>query len=235
MYWLSIFRIAVLAWSSFCAIILLGLGAHFLASADTLRIPTAAWSGLAVATAVLSLITMPTMVIIDILRTGAFTSLIVVELAWLGFLGILFLATGAAAAQNAAGFWVECSTWTPALARNICGETSAGAAFGFLGWLPLWAYAATLLTLLILHANRGHYVWKTSVKEAGFEGGIPPAGGAGGPSPYGTDVKAAYEAASLNPAQAPYAYPPTAQGSPAPPMYGSPAAQPAPLSPYPQV
>ncbi|KAI0651755.1 hypothetical protein C8Q79DRAFT_56295 [Trametes meyenii] len=232
MYWLSIFRLAILAWSSFCAIILLGLGAHFLASVDTLRIPTAAWSGLAVATAVLSLITMPTMIVIDILRTGAFTSLIVVELAWLGFLGVLFLATGAAAAQNAAVYWVDCSVWTPALARNICGETSAGAAFGFLGWLPLWAYAVTLLTLLILHANRGHYVWKTSVKEANFEGGIPPP--TTGPG-YGTDVKAAYEAASLNPARAPYAYPPTSQGSPPPPIYGSPAAQPAPLSPYPQV
>ena len=52
-----------------------------------------------------------------------------------GFLGVLFLASGGAAADNAANFWVTCSDWNPALARTVCSETSAAAAFGFLGWL----------------------------------------------------------------------------------------------------
>ena len=82
--------------------------------------------------------------------------------------------------------------------------------------IVVWGYTISLLVLLILHANRGHYVWRMSVKEAGFENGIPPANG---------EAKA-HEAASLNAGQVPYAYPPT--GAP----YGQPVAQP---SPYPQV
>ena len=85
--------------------------------------------------------------------------MIVVELAWLGtlhsscyvrywwrrlttrtsstagFLGVLFLASGGAAADTAANYFNDCSFWSPALARTVCNETSAGAAFGFLGWL----------------------------------------------------------------------------------------------------
>ncbi|KAI0639306.1 hypothetical protein C8Q77DRAFT_1080496 [Trametes polyzona] len=235
MYWLSIFRIATLAFAIISAIILLGVGAHALAATSTLRgLPTFAWAGLGVATAVFALLTLPAMLAIDLLRAGAFSSMIVVELAWFGFLGVLFLATGGAAAERAADFWVTCNTWTPALAQTVCSETSAAAAFGFLGWLVLWAYSVTLLILLIIHANRGHYVWKTSVKEANFSAGIPPA--APTTNAYGTEVKP-YEAASLNPAQMPYAYPPSTTTSPAPsgypqPSFGQPAA-PAPGQTYP--
>ncbi|KAJ8482760.1 hypothetical protein ONZ51_g5146 [Trametes cubensis] len=216
MFWLQIFRFVALGWGLFCSLLLLGLGAHALSVLVNSNVPTPAWAGLAVATAVLSLVTLPPMLVIDLLRTGAFSSMIVVELAWLSFIGLLCLATGGAAAENAADFWVTCGTWSPASARSVCSETSAAAAFGFLGWLALWGYTISLLVLLILHANRGHYVWRMSVKEAGFENGIPPANG---------EAKA-HEAASLNAGQVPYAYPPT--GAP----YGQPVAQP---SPYPQV
>ncbi|EJF66609.1 hypothetical protein BD309DRAFT_854006 [Dichomitus squalens] len=175
MYWLSIFRIAVLGWTSFCAIVLLGVGAHVLSAVGGLLLPSFPWAGLAVATGVLAFLTVPTMLAIDFIRKGAFTSMIVVELSWLGFLGIMFLASGGAAADTAANYFVSCSTWSPALARTVCSETSAGAAFGFLGWLPLWAYTGTLLVLLIIQANRGNYVWRRSVKESFPASGIPPA------------------------------------------------------------
>ncbi|KAI0632813.1 hypothetical protein C8Q77DRAFT_1158273 [Trametes polyzona] len=227
MYWLSIFRIATLAFAILSAIVLLGVGAHALAPTSTFpEIPTFAWAGLGVATAVFALLTLPAMLVIDFLRTGAFSSMIVVELAWFGFLGVLFLATGSSAAERAADFWVTCNT----SAQSLCSENSAAAAFGFLGWLVLWAYSTTLLVLALIHANRGHYVWKTSVKEANFFGaGISPA------NPmvpttlnvYGPEAKP-YEAASLNPAQMPYAYPPSTTASPAPsgyphPSFGQPA------------
>ncbi|KAI9062972.1 hypothetical protein FKP32DRAFT_1592934 [Trametes sanguinea] len=236
MFWLSLFRLVVLGWTIFCAIILLGLGAHALSAVGGLALPTFAWSGLAVATAVLTVVTVPAMLVVDLLRTGAFTSMIVVELAWLSFLGVLFLATGGAAAENAADFWVQCSTWYPASARTVCSETSAAAAFGFLGWLTLWGYTITLLVLLIIHANRGHYVYKTSVKEANFEAGIPPSTGTGAPmqNAYGTETKP-HEAAALNPGQVPYAYPPTTTTSPAPTGYGQPVGAPGYPNAYPQV
>ncbi|KAM5535372.1 hypothetical protein V8D89_010894 [Ganoderma adspersum] len=174
MHWLSLFRLVALAWASFCAIVLLGVGGHALSTVNTLRLPSFAWAGLSVATAVLALLTLPAMLVIDLLRSGAFTSMIVVDLAWIGFLGVLFLASGGAAADNAANFWVTCSDWNPALARTVCSETSAAAAFGLLGWLGLWAYQITLLVILIIQANRGNYIWQRSVKETFPITGIPP-------------------------------------------------------------
>ncbi|KAI0824265.1 hypothetical protein BC628DRAFT_1420343 [Trametes gibbosa] len=247
MHWLSIVRIAFLSFASLCAIILLGLGAHALAATSNLSgLPTFAWSGLGVATAVLALCTIPAMIAIDLLRTGAFSSLIVVELSWLSFIGILFLATGGSAADRAANFWVSCNTWSPQEAQNLCSETSAAAAFGILGWLALWVYTGILLVFLIIHAHRGHYVWRSTVKEANFGASVPPANTTA-PGTYGTEAKS-YEAASLNPpavsgAQPPYAYPPSPAMSPTPTGYGqppygqSPLGAPAPTYPsaYPQV
>ncbi|TFK94308.1 hypothetical protein K466DRAFT_536182 [Polyporus arcularius HHB13444] len=216
MFWLSLFRIVALGWTCFCAILLLGLGAHVLASVGDLTLPTFAWAGLAVATALLSLVTLPAMLVIDFIRTGAFTSMIVVELAWLGFLGVLFLATGGAAASNATGFWVQCSAWFPAAAVSVCNETSAAAAFGFLGWVAVWAYTGTVLVMLIIQAQRGNYIWQRSVKEINVQGGnnVPPVDMTA-PGLYGTDAKP-HEQAALHPGQVPYAYPPSTLVSPQP-------------------
>lgn len=128
MHWLSLFRLVALgkehapsphnlvykipiAWASFCAIVLLGVGAHALSTVNTLRLPSFAWAGLSVATAVLALLTLPAMyatlghsrgsrphinisfyrLVIDLLRSGAFTSMIVVDLAWIGAFAPLLL------------------------------------------------------------------------------------------------------------------------------------------------
>lgn len=74
--------------------------------------------------------------------------------------------------------------------------------------------------MLILHASRGHYVWNTSVKEANFGAGLPPkTTTAPVVNAYGAEAKP-HENASLNPGQAPYAYPPGT--APAPTGYISP-------------
>lgn len=84
----------------------------------------------------------------------------------------------------------------------------------------MWAYSTTLLVMLILHASRGHYVWNTSVKEANFGAGLPPkTTTAPVVNAYGAEAKP-HENASLNPGQAPYAYPPGT--APAPTGYISP-------------
>lgn len=134
----------------------------------------------------------------------------------------MLLATGGASAANAADFWVDCSAWSPAAARTVCSETSASAAFGFLGWLArayppsisirecveltvrccavVWAYTGTLLVMLIIQAQRGNYVWQQSVKEANFQGGNKiQAVATSEVKPYDTGA----------PGQVPYAYPPS--------------------------
>ncbi len=150
----------------------------------------------------------------------------------------MFLATGGAAASNATGFWVQCSAWFPAAAVSVCNETSAAAAFGFLGWVagqycvvqpcnrscsrtdrPLctvWAYTGTVLVMLIIQAQRGNYIWQRSVKEINVQGGnnVPPVDMTA-PGLYGTDAKP-HEQAALHPGQVPYAYPPSTLVSPQP-------------------
>ncbi|KAH9944472.1 uncharacterized protein BXZ73DRAFT_39403 [Epithele typhae] len=168
MSWLQLFRIAVMGWIIFCSLILLGLGAHLVSVLKGQTVQNFAWGGLAVATAVLTFVSVPAMIAIDMLRSGVFTSMIVVEIAWLSFLGVLFLATGGSAAATATTFWGSCSR-AAAQFQGLCHETSATAAFGFLGWIPLWAYTITLLVMLVLPAQRSDRVWLKSVKEADLD------------------------------------------------------------------
>ncbi|KAH9944471.1 uncharacterized protein BXZ73DRAFT_39366 [Epithele typhae] len=204
MSWLQLFRVAVLGWTIFCSLILLGLGAHLVSVLGGQTVQTFAWGGLAVATAVLTIVSVPAMIVIDMLRSGAFTSMIVVEIAWLSFLGVLFLATGGSAAANATTFWGTCSLFT-ATFESLCNETSAAAAFGFLGWLPLWAYTITLLIMLIIHAQRGNHVWLKSVKEADLANTAGPTSTTGPAAPN----------MGMHP------YPPSAAVSPQPTGYSS--------------
>ena len=74
----------------------------------------------------------------------------------------------------------------------------------------VWAYTGTLLVVLIIHAQRGDYIWQSSVKEMEFKAGssIPPAGTTA-PGLYGSEQKPVD-----GQGQVPYAYPPQNTMSP---------------------
>ncbi|KAI0742310.1 hypothetical protein C8Q80DRAFT_899615 [Daedaleopsis nitida] len=206
MYWLSILRVIVIVWASLCAVALLGVGAHGLSVVPDLNgLPVFAWECLGIVTTILALVSLPCMLIIDLLRTGAFTSMIVVELAWLGFLGVMMLATGGAAAASASNFWVQCSVWYPAAARTVCSETSAAAALGFLGFFPLCAYAFTLLVFSLVQAHRGNYIWQRSVKEMQLQGSDTVMGPISAPGAFNSSKP--HETAALNVNAGQYGYP----------------------------
>ncbi|KAI0327357.1 hypothetical protein GY45DRAFT_1327713 [Cubamyces sp. BRFM 1775] len=101
---------------------------------------------------------------VDFLRTGAFTSMVVVELSWLctssfrshlarrhnthvgciAVLWVLWLATGAQTASQTSTAFANCDFIYPIL-NQVCNETHAIEAFSFLAWivrecpLCLWA------------------------------------------------------------------------------------------------
>ncbi|PSR71773.1 hypothetical protein PHLCEN_2v12353, partial [Hermanssonia centrifuga] len=153
---------------SLFSLIVLALSANWISVTTTKLHLYYNYAALGVATSVLTF-TLPVMLIIDLLRRGAFTSMILVELCWLGFLWVMWLATGALAADNLGGFVDGCSSSFFANWWNTgCSETQAITAFSFLNWIALTGYLALLLTMSILAANRGGPVWMTSVKEANF-------------------------------------------------------------------
>ncbi|KZP21764.1 hypothetical protein FIBSPDRAFT_860387 [Athelia psychrophila] len=179
---LHIARTVVFSLSILFSVIVLGLAANYTSESQSIGGITFDFAALAIATAVLTLVALPVMLIIDAVRSGAFTSMIVTELVTLLVLWVLWLAT-AAYTTNIFDlpflFDGSCSyvfdDYLP-----TCHEFQALMAFSYLTWLLLMVYSGIVLVMAIIGANRGERTWTTSVKEAGFFGAG--AGSAAAPS-----------------------------------------------------
>ncbi|KAJ7122191.1 hypothetical protein C8R44DRAFT_981420 [Mycena epipterygia] len=181
------------------ALITLGLAAALTSATETFFLASYSFAALAIATSVLTLATIPAMIALEILRPGGITSMIIVEIAWLGFLCILWLSTGGVTASvGAVSFFFggcdaasdigdavdiagrELQDLTDDSALTLCHESSAIEAFAFLNWIILMGYVTTLLIMSVVASSRKHTgVWKSSVANAPF------AAPAAGPSASG--------------------------------------------------
>ncbi|KAK7058061.1 hypothetical protein R3P38DRAFT_2844201, partial [Favolaschia claudopus] len=178
---LATIRLATLSASLIFTLIVLGIAADLTSTSLKFLNVYFTFAALGIATAVLSLLTLPLMIWLDITRPGGPTSMIIVEMPWLFFLSILWLATGAQAAQvRSIGFWFACADLGDGLDSidaGACHEMSALEAFAFLNWLLLMGYALTLLIMSLVAANRKQTnVWTSSVANAPFGSGAPDAG-----------------------------------------------------------
>jgi len=160
---LPVMRMAVFGAVSVFGLIAFGISAHLVALAAEFTSRTRSGFGgfefaaLGLATAILTLISVPPMFAISIKRRGAYTSYVVAELAWLSFLWIMWLATAGSIAKL---FVID----TGCYGNGVCMEIQAVEAFGFLNWLMLLAYTITLLTASCIAHNKGHTsVWKSEV------------------------------------------------------------------------
>ncbi|KAJ7638458.1 hypothetical protein FB45DRAFT_1023250 [Roridomyces roridus] len=123
------------------SVIVLGLSAALTSTTEKFLDGYFIFAALAIATSSLAMITLPVMILLEILRPGGFTSMIMVEVSWLFILSVLFLATGADGAQAASDtFTFSCGDYIPTVAA-ACRETSAIQAFSFLNWIILMAYS----------------------------------------------------------------------------------------------
>jgi len=126
------------------------------------------WSfqALAIATAVLTLLTLPIMLIVDLMRPGTWLSKIVVELAWVFILWVLWLATaGSTSTVNATLLSHDCTRY-PGRSSTACSEIQVTEAFAFINWLLLLSYTVLVLTFSVSSAIKGQVVWFLSVREA---------------------------------------------------------------------
>ncbi|KAF7288619.1 hypothetical protein MIND_01428500 [Mycena indigotica] len=172
---LPLVRLVVLCVALFFAIVALGLGAAVESATETLEDLSFAYASLAIAAAVLTLLSVGPMVALELLRPGGPASWLWVEISVLLVLSILWLATGGATANvlqvlNEFGYCTAGVTGAGGGAgESLCGETQGVAAMGFLSWLLLMGYAGMLLVVGIQAASRGQSdVWTTSVADLGY-------------------------------------------------------------------
>lgn len=193
----------------------LGLNAYFI----SLTVPYFyfIFSALGVATAVLTILTIPVMLIVDFIRRGAFTSMIIFEVSWLFILAILWVATAGEAIYTFNYYYPRGCIYADVdpTANTYCMELQAVEAFAFLNFFIFLGYTSVLLVFSIIGSSRGNIVWTSSVKEATFlaqkswpvqqqappnqYSGPPPTGYTGTPvshpqqlGTYGTPVQSPY-------------------------------------------
>ncbi|KAJ6516289.1 hypothetical protein C8R45DRAFT_239212 [Mycena sanguinolenta] len=167
---LPLIRLVALSVVLAFSVIVLGLSAALTSTTETYLDGYFEFAALAIATSALTLLTLPVMIALEILQSGAaFTSMIIVELPWLSILWVLWLATGSDGAQAAQNVFVaDCSDYIPKI-KAACQETSGIQAFAFLNWLILMAYTIFIFVLTIIAQTRKHTgVWRSSVAEAPF-------------------------------------------------------------------
>jgi len=165
---LSLVRMITFATTLLFALIVLALSADYVSLVPVSTFNRFAALGLF--TALITLLTVTPMLVVDMLRQGSFFSLIVVEIGWLSFLWVFWLACGSDAASidslliSGDANESSCSGFTGVLAET-CGEIKAIMAFSFLSWILLLAYSITLLVLAIRAHQRGNPAWTTSVRD----------------------------------------------------------------------
>ncbi|KAG2044520.1 hypothetical protein BDR03DRAFT_1087100 [Suillus americanus] len=167
MGYFSVARIILFSLTIAFSLIGLGLNAYFL----SLTVPDNFYfifSALGIATAMLTIVTIPIMLIIDFIRRGAFTSMIVFELPWLFILAILWVATAGEAVTTFNYYYPQgCISSNPTI-NAYCMEVQAIEAFAFLNFFIFLGYTCVLLVFSIIGSSRGNSVWTRSVKEATF-------------------------------------------------------------------
>ncbi|KAK0467847.1 uncharacterized protein EV420DRAFT_1501589 [Desarmillaria tabescens] len=166
---ITILRLTALVATLVFSVIILGLSAHITYLTTTVYGAYFTFAAMSIATACLTILTLPVMIAIDITRKGAFTSMVVVELSWLGVLWVLWLTSAALTADANTKTFVSGCGYINTEIDQACKEFNAIEAFGFLNWLILLGYTITLIVFAIIAANRGNNgVWTSSSTATDF-------------------------------------------------------------------
>lgn len=124
---------------------------------------------LAIATAILTLLSLPAMIALSMFRKGAFTSMIAVEIGWTWFLWIMWIAVGASSVDL---FADSCDLYQFAFGQqgvNACNDNKGIIALAFLNWICLLFYKVFLTGLTFRQYLRGNTrVWVMDVTETDF-------------------------------------------------------------------
>ncbi|KAF5393798.1 hypothetical protein D9757_000387 [Collybiopsis confluens] len=165
MPFLPIMRLIVFVGTLVCSVIVLALSAHF--TSTTTSVAHIYFPPVAVAlfTALLSIITLSTMLGLEYTQNlkGTFTSKVLTEIVWIFILWTFWVSSAASLAeyQPVLEFDFLCED---GFFAGACQEYSAIEAFSFLPWFALLSYDITLFIHAILCHNRGVSPWFTPVQ-----------------------------------------------------------------------
>jgi hypothetical protein len=162
---LSTVRLVSLVTIVVFSIVTLGLAAHLTDYTNKLIGGYYTFAALAMASAMLSIVSIPVMLLVDTMKRSAFTSMIAFELIWLGFLWVLWLASAGSAAQANLTTFKGCHFFDSSV-NTACHEFGAIEAFSFLNWLILFGYTITLGIFSVRQARLGTSIWSLSLREA---------------------------------------------------------------------
>jgi hypothetical protein len=175
---LPLARMAVYGFVSFLSLIVLALSCHIVYLMNQSGF-VLSFGALCLATAALTLISLPPLYLISLQRKGAVVTYIVVEVAWLWFLWIMWIASAGSVAE----------VWLYGTSGAIA-EVHVVEAFSFLNWLALMFYTTALfIVAIVAHLRGSPGVWTSSVAEFDFNSALnkvaAPGMFVGTPQPYG--------------------------------------------------
>jgi len=170
------------------SIIVLGLSANI----DALVHASFDPASLALAVSVITIFTMVPIIALEHLRKGMVTSLVFVELIWVGVLWVLWLASGGEAASLGVIASRCSSDFLSSGEKTLCSSIVAITAFSFLNWLILMGWFVTLLIFGVMGNHWNNSVPDTDLtrRHASSTGPAPSgypnmAAAPGAASPYG--------------------------------------------------
>ncbi|KAH9894015.1 hypothetical protein C8Q73DRAFT_665630 [Cubamyces lactineus] len=178
MTWLRVIRLIVLAITSLCATAVLLSASYLTTTSSTILLFNA--GKLSIAVGALTIPSIITMLVVDFYRTGAFTSLVIVELSWLctylqpiAVLWVLWLAetivvgTQEKVLLKICGYSDIRNSDEPVLVLvdEGCIQVRVIIVFAVLASVALLVYISTLLVVALINSARGSPMWTSSVKE----------------------------------------------------------------------
>ncbi|KZW04180.1 hypothetical protein EXIGLDRAFT_716179 [Exidia glandulosa HHB12029] len=148
------------------SIIVLGTSASLVSKfGDGFPVPS--WLAFTLFVSIFSLLIVVPVLIIDQLRNGAITSIVVVELAWTAVLGIFWLAAGASQASSIVVIG-GCGD-VGGEAESICRQFQTMEAFSWLSWLLCWGWTFALVVFSVIALSRGNRtVWQAPAGQTDF-------------------------------------------------------------------
>ncbi|KAF8875346.1 hypothetical protein CPB84DRAFT_1796614 [Gymnopilus junonius] len=167
----TLVRAAVFVTVTVFAVLELALGAAITNWTTTKLNGFFSFAALAIATAILTICTLPVMLFLSFRRTGAIPSMVASEFGWTWILWILWLAVGGSAA-NISGTRIVMALIDSVHNQlgTLCREVQALEAFGFLAWIVLFAYNIILTYIIVTQTTRGNAnIWTIYIMQVEFD------------------------------------------------------------------
>lgn len=189
-------RAIIFSVSSVLALVVIGICAHIESLVAGYQDVYLSFAAFGLGAGSLTVLSLPLFLIVGRVRRGAFTSMVIFEIAWFFILWVIWVSTaGDTVAGRAYYFPDGCIYPDYPTSNQICYEITVVEAAAFAIFFSVFIYYDTIVLYAIIQAIRGRGIWTSSIAAASEASGPPPtpvlpvaqyAGVPGGQPPYPT-------------------------------------------------